>query len=231
MRGLGVIVLLLGMANPCLAGRPNVLFIAVDDLRPELGSYGAAHIKSPNIDRLAAQGIQFNNAHAQQSICMASRASVLTGFRPEYHDLYNGGSVVDLLPDALTINRHFEGNGYQVAAYGKIYHYESDHIAQFGKAWSDGSADLLDNGKYATRDSLDKMALNRRDPVRPHENRGPAFESAAVEDDAYSDGHNTERALETALSEELAVYLISRDGDEFRASSTPAMAPLLRSIE
>ena len=198
MKRLSAAILLLGgLINPVFADKPNILFIAIDDLRPELGSYGATHIQSPNIDRLAAEGIQFNNAHVQQSICMASRASLLTGFRPEYHDIYSGGSVVDLLPDALTINRYFEGNGYQIAAYGKIYHYESDHLAQFGDRWSDGSAELLNNGKYATQDSLDKMELNRHDPVRPHDDRGPAFESADVEDDAYSDGYNTERAIET----------------------------------
>jgi iduronate 2-sulfatase len=56
---------------------------------------------------------------------------------------------------------------------------------------------LFDNGRYATQDSLDKLELNRRDPVRPHEDRGPAYESADVEDDAYSDGYNTARAIET----------------------------------
>lgn len=198
MRGfIAIVLLLVSYFDPCLADKPNILFIAIDDLRPELNSYGATHIQSPNIDRLAVQGIQFNNAHVQQSICMASRASLLTGIRPEYHEIYSGGSVADLVPAALTINKHFEGNGYQIAAYGKIYHYESDHIAQFGGRWSDGSAKLLKNGKYATQDSLDKLELNRHDPVRPHHDRGPAFESADVEDDAYYDGYNTERAIDS----------------------------------
>ena len=188
--------MLLGALHPCLADKPNVLFIAVDDLRTELNSYDAPHIQSPNIDRLAAAGIQFNNAHVQQSICMASRASLLTGFRPESHQIYNGKSVVDLLPDALTLNRHFAKNGYRVAAYGKIYHFREDHIAQFGDQWTDGSDELFGKGIYATRDSLDKLEMNRHDPVRPHENRGPAFEAADVSDDAYVDGYNTERAIE-----------------------------------
>ncbi len=192
-----IALLLLGFLDPCLADRPNILFIAVDDLRPELNSYGARHIRSPNIDRLAAQGIQFNNAHVQQAICMASRASLLTGIRPEHHGIYSGDPVVDLLPDALTLNRHFEANGYRVAAFGKVYHYERDHIAQFGGRWSDGSAELHGDGKYATRDSLEKMELNRHDPIRPHAERGPAYESADVGDDAYIDGWNTSRAIET----------------------------------
>lgn len=61
----------------------NVLFIAVDDLRVELNCYGAEHIKSPNIDRLAESGVMFSYAYVQQAICMASRASLMSGVRPE----------------------------------------------------------------------------------------------------------------------------------------------------
>ena len=60
----------------------NVLFISIDDLRTELYCYGASHIKSPNIDRLASMGVRFTKAHVQQAICMASRASVMSGIRP-----------------------------------------------------------------------------------------------------------------------------------------------------
>ena len=66
----------------------NILFISIDDLRTELNCYGASHIKSPNIDRLAAQGVRFENAHVQQAICMASRASIMTGIRPEKYGIY-----------------------------------------------------------------------------------------------------------------------------------------------
>ena len=73
---------LLSLAIARAADRPNVLFNAVDDLRPELGTYGAGHIRSPHIDRLAATGVRFDRAYVQYAICGPSRASMLTGLRP-----------------------------------------------------------------------------------------------------------------------------------------------------
>ena len=89
--------------------RPNVLFIAVDDLRPELGCYGCSQIKSPNIDKLAAQGLVFTRAYCQQAICMASRASLMSGYRPDKGRIYNCGPLYDDVPGALSLNKHFFG--------------------------------------------------------------------------------------------------------------------------
>ena len=63
--------------------RPNVLFIAADDLRPELGVYGS-RAKTPNIDRLAASGLRFDRAYTAQAVCGASRVALMTGLYPEY---------------------------------------------------------------------------------------------------------------------------------------------------
>ncbi len=81
-----------------VAGRPNVLFIAVDDLRPQLGCYGYEQIKSPNIDRLAGRGLLFERAYCQQAICMASRASLLSGYRPDKGQIYQNNALFTHVP-------------------------------------------------------------------------------------------------------------------------------------
>ncbi len=78
-----VVLLLSSPPSSADESRPNVLFIAVDDLRPELGCYGASCIHSPNIDRLAASGRLFERAYCQQAVCNPSRTSLMTGLRPD----------------------------------------------------------------------------------------------------------------------------------------------------
>ena len=103
--------------------RPNVLFIAVDDLRPELGCYGNREVKSPHIDRLAADGTTFNRAYCQQAVCNPSRASLLTGLRPDTIRVWDlQTDFRDTLPDAVTLPQHFKQKGYHSVGIGKIYH-------------------------------------------------------------------------------------------------------------
>ncbi len=91
--------------------RPNVLFIAVDDLRPQLGCYGHKQMLSPNIDRLGAEGVIFLRSYCQVPVCGASRASLMTGVRPTANRFlgYNTWAEKDL-PDALSVAKHFRNN-------------------------------------------------------------------------------------------------------------------------
>ncbi len=166
----------------------NILFISIDDLRTELNCYGASHIKSPNIDRLAAQGVRFENAHVQQAICMASRASIMTGIRPEKYGIYTGLAVDDVIPKALTINKYFELNGYNIASCGKIYHHKIDTKKQFGENEIKSKGTWTGRG-YVTPEAIEKITLNTK------YNRGPAYEFAPVNDTIYKDGLNTHNAL------------------------------------
>jgi len=116
-------LLALLMLSGVIQGQPNVLFIAVDDLRPELGCYGVDHIKTPNIDRLAAESTVFTRAYCQQAVCAPSRNSLMTGLRPDamgIHDLYTFFRLK--VPDVTTLPQHFKNNGYYTERTGKIYH-------------------------------------------------------------------------------------------------------------
>ncbi len=182
----------------------NILFISIDDLRTELNCYGASHIKSPNIDRLAAQGVRFENAHVQQAICMASRASIMTGIRPEKYGIYTGLAVNDVLPDALTLNKYFQQNGYNIASCGKIYHHKIDTKKQFGNNEMKPKGTWTGRG-YVTPEAIEKIALNTK------YNRGPAYEFASVNDTIYKDGLNTQNALKKMeeLSKDDAPFFLS----------------------
>lgn len=108
------------------SAKPNVLFIMTDDLNCDLGSYGHPLVKSPNIDRLAEEGVLFENAYCNYPVCGPSRASFMTGLYPEQ----NGVTVLrrmfrDYVPDVVTLSQHFKANGYSAARVGKIYHYDN----------------------------------------------------------------------------------------------------------
>lgn len=102
----------------------NVLFIAVDDLTSNIASYGDPIAKTPNFDRLATLGVQFNNAYCQLPLCNPSRASVLTGLRPDAIKVYDlDAHFRDEVPSVTTLPQLFKENGYWVGRVGKLYHY------------------------------------------------------------------------------------------------------------
>ncbi|MHC4682429.1 MAG: sulfatase-like hydrolase/transferase [Planctomycetota bacterium] len=101
---------------------PNVLFVAVDDLRPELGCYGHKIVHSPNIDRLAREGMKFNRVYCQVAICSPSRASLMMGLRPDSAGVVDNVTYFrDTVPDVVTLPQHFRNHGYETVYVGKIY--------------------------------------------------------------------------------------------------------------
>ena len=179
--------------------RSNVLFIAVDDLRPELACYGAEHIKSPNIDRLAAQGTLFRRAYCQQAVCNPSRASLMTGLRPDSVQVWDLPTHFrDKRPDVITIPQHFKQHGYHSQGMGKIYHL--GHGNRDDKlSWS-VSHQTPSLGHYRRlrnqRILRDNRAAARRNPQQRISN-GPPAEAAPVADNAYKDGATTDLAIKT----------------------------------
>lgn len=109
--------------SPAQPQRPNVLFIAVDDLRPTLGCFGDRYVHSPHIDRLARRGVVFRRAYCQQALCSPSRTSLLTGLRPDTTRVYNlKASFRAALPDAVTLPQRFREHGWQAEEVGKVFH-------------------------------------------------------------------------------------------------------------
>jgi choline-sulfatase len=122
------IALLAGIANSATAAnrKPNVLFIAIDDQNDWIGHLGGHPlVKTPNLDRLAARGTTFLNAHVQSPLCNPSRTSLMLGLRPTTTGIYGLAPWFRTLPelkDRVTIAQHFAGHGYRTLGAGKIFH-------------------------------------------------------------------------------------------------------------
>ncbi len=169
--------------------RPNVLFIAVDDLRPELQCYGQQQIHSPNIDGLAAGGILFERSYCMVPTCGASRASLMTGLRPSRNRFVSYLTRADQdAPGVTTLNTHFKTQGYETVSLGKVFHHRNDSLAGWSKPpWrpTAQSYQLAENRKLQSRAGNQGKKL-----------RGPAFESAESDDEVYADGMIATQAIE-----------------------------------
>jgi len=167
--------------------KPNVLFIAVDDLRPQLGCFGHEQMISPNLDRLAADGVIFSRCYCQVPVCGASRASLLTGVRPTRERFvgYNTWAEKDL-PGALSLPQHFRNNGYHTISNSKIFHHHNDLV----DSWSEAPWYPRGDGNWRNYLTEQNKAIAGR-----NKGAGPAYECADVEDSAYFDGMTANKVI------------------------------------
>lgn len=189
MKRFPALLLVLAFALPpalsaATPARPNVLFIAVDDLRTSLGCYGDPIVKSPNIDRLAQSARRFNRAYCQQAVCGPSRASILTGRLPDNTGVWHNRNLFRTTqPNLITLPQLFKNNGYHTQSMGKVF--SGDEREEDPASWSVPAVLRAEGWK--------NYALPRGE--------GPGkqapFERADVPDEGYSDGKLANLAVET----------------------------------
>ncbi|MFW5681971.1 MAG: sulfatase [Phycisphaeraceae bacterium] len=175
--------------------RPNVLFIPVDDLRPQLGCYGRSQMKTPHMDRLAAEGTVYENAYCQVPVCGASRASLLSGLRPTRTRFVDFLAAVDEdMPGALTLPEHFRHCGYETVSVGKVFHHNHDtgRRSWTREPWhpAQPTGGAPRGGRWRNYLTPEAQAQARADGKS-----GPPFECAEVMDNAYHDGQIADRAI------------------------------------
>ena len=179
--------------------KPNILLLYIDDLRPELFSYGVSKIRSPNINLLAQKGLQFNNAYCNVPVCGASRASMLTGMLPTKNRFLDYNTFVEKeTPNAITLPELFKINGYTTISNGKIYHHLDDRMNDWDEIWRPYAFDKNDKDLAPTdywqslwkdyKNSVNALIYKKTD-------KGPAYEKPDVSDSTYIDGLMTEKVV------------------------------------
>ncbi len=172
--------------------QPNVLFIAVDDLRVELGCFGSPLVKTSHIDGLALQGTRFTRAYCQQTVCNPSRASLLTGLRPDTLRVWDLPTHFRVnKPDVVTLPQLFKQNGYHSQAVGKIFHnWRQDDWKGDSISWSVPSVLHYNTHGNDTPQVEGELPPNLATTAERTECRD-------VPDDAYYDGRVANIAIET----------------------------------
>lgn len=191
-------VIVLAAATLSAADKPNVLFIAVDDLRPELGCYGADMIHSPNIDRLASSGVIFNRAYCQLAVCNPSRVSLMTGLRPDSSKVWDLSTRFrHTVPDVVTLPQQFKKHGYYAVSYGKIFHnpWPDNESWSEPHSWPKKSSLWSDEAKRRRAQFKDKMRAEGRPEKRINRIRAQATEIVDIPDEEHIDGAIAEQAL------------------------------------
>jgi len=206
-------VLLHGVSLGQAAKKPNILFIAVDDLKPIIGAYGNTFIKTPNLDRLASRGTTFLNNYCQQAVCGPTRASIITGMRPDYTKIWDLKTQIRAVsPDIVTMPQYLITQGYSTQGIGKVFDPRNVDANLDKQSWSvpyyktdkkyyvPGMGEPAE-GRY--QDPATKLAVEKvindalaagKTKAQANDEAGikikPATESLDVPDNAYTDGAN-----------------------------------------
>jgi arylsulfatase A-like enzyme len=181
-------------AADAAAPKLNVLLIAVDDLRPQLGCYGDTVVKTPNIDRLASRGVVFSRAYCQQALCSPSRISLLSGRYPGTTKIFQiGPPLRSTMPDIITMPQHFKNNGHFARSIGKVYHVGIDDPTSWSVESVQGKKPRWGPQGQAmiAKARADAKAAGKTLPEKGEGAlgyAGPAFESPDVGDDDLVDG-------------------------------------------
>ncbi|MEP7269599.1 MAG: sulfatase [Saprospiraceae bacterium] len=187
--------------------RPNILFIPIDDLRPDFETYGNTILKTPNMNRIARVGVTFNRAYCQQAVCNPSRASLMTGLRPDRLRVWDlQTNMRKITPDLVTIPQYFKQNGYTTIGLGKTFHNIFPDSLSWTKDIHIEGTPFDPDAMYAGKESLDiietkkkKFAdennFSRIDKYGNWYIKANATENAEVPDDAYFDALQTEAAI------------------------------------
>ena len=186
-------------ATEQVAQKPNILLLYIDDLRPELASFGSLQILSPNIDALAEKGVMFTNAYCNVPVCGASRASMLTGMLPTKNRFLDYKTFVENeVPEAVTVPELLKNNGYTTISNGKIYHHLDDRDSDWNEVWRPYAFDKTDTG-LAPTDYWQSIWKDYKNPYNASQyritDRGPAYEGEDVLDSTYIDGLLTEKVI------------------------------------
>lgn len=227
-------------------GKKNILFIAVDDLKPLLGCYGDPLVKTPNIDKIAKKGVLFTHSYCQQAVSGPSRASLLTGMCPDRTQVWDLKTLIrDKNPDVVTLPQHFKNNGFETVGIGKIYDTRSVDKESDKVSWSTPYIDFANYydskqgepalGHYqspAVRELVKKYETEARAKGKTkkreinqyiQEHIKPSTETVILSDEVYSDG---------AIASGAVKYIKEHKGDKplflavgFKKPHLPFCAP------
>jgi iduronate 2-sulfatase len=182
-----------------LASDKNVVFIIADDLTKTLGCYGHTVVKTPNVDKLARMGIQFDNAYCNYAVCNPSRSSFLTGMYPETTGILdNRRALQSVIGDWVSLPALFQKNGFYTMSLGKIFHSEEEKHNDW-KAWDEiYSFETTELGKKGERRNMTNGEL-----------KWCEWTAAEGNDEDQRDGQTAKKAVEFIKSKKEKPFFLA----------------------